>query len=258
MNRFLFNKRSRAGMLVVAAALVGGTGCFMERMLHERSHREARARAEAELAGLRAGAARGEPKAMTELGWGQVSGGVLGIPFDRAEGLAWLEKAAARDHYPARYALAKGLVTGPGATAAERARGLELFKLAASRSCALSIWKMPPALEVGMLLRDGGMEGIPRDPAEAELWIARSIVHCNHPNDWFSSLVAETVTEPARTQQLLAWANLANYPGTPPGLYREPTAQQLQAAAQDAERLRRRVRESEQRYPAPPPLPSKP
>jgi TPR repeat protein len=257
MKRFLAGERSRAGILIVAASLIGGTGCVTSAVV---SHVQAQqnlhdwqARQELENTNLRAAGRLGDSSAMTRLGWYQLTGTHRGIPADAKAGMALLEQAAARPFAPAQYRLGNLLVEGEYGVAPDPARGLELIKRAATGACVVGFSKEEifgyPAWRAGMLLRDGGRY-VTRDSSEAELWIARSVMHCHYPEVYGLAVPAAGLGAEQRALKQLALAQLAGrttLPGQP-----AVSPEQMQEAAREARRLRQRVLDSETRYPAPP------
>jgi len=256
MKRFLAGERSRTGILIVAASLVGGTGCVTTAVVshvqeQQRLH-DWEARQELENTDMRAAARLGDPNAMTRLGWYQVNGTRHGIPIDPKAGMALLEQAAARPFAPAQYRLGNLLVQGEGGVL-DPARGLELIKRAATGACTVGFSKQEifgyPAWRVASLLRDGGSH-VARDDAQAELWLARSVMHCHYPEAYGLVVPAGALSAEQRAVKQLAFAQLAGrttLPGQPAA-----SPEQVQEAAREARRLRQRVRDSETQYPAPP------
>lgn len=257
MKRFLADERSRAGILIVAASLVGGTGCVTSAVVGhvqaQQNLHDWQARQELENTSMRNAARLGDSNAMTWLGWYQVSGSRHGIPVDAKAGIALLEQAAARPYAPAQYRLGNLLVQGEGGSA-DPARGLELLKRAATGACAVGSSKQElfgyPAWRVATLLRDGGRY-VARDDSQAELWLARSVMHCHYPEAYGLVVPAAAgLSAEQRALKQLAYARLAGR-ATLPG-QGAVSPEQMEEAARQEQRLRQRVRDSEAQYPAPP------
>lgn len=257
MKRLLAGERSRTGILIVAASLVGGTGCVTSAVV---SHAQAQqnlhdwqARQELENTDMRQAARLGDSNAMTRLGWYQLTGTRHGIPADPKAGMALLEQAAARSFAPAQYRLGNLLISGANGVTPDPARGLELIKRAATGACVVGFSKEEifgyPAWHVAMLLREGGRY-LDRDSAQSELWMARSVMHCHYPEAYGLVVPAAGLDAGQRAVKQLAFAQLAGrttLPGQPAA-----SSEQMQEAAREAMRLRQRVRDSETQYPAPP------
>jgi TPR repeat protein len=259
MKRFLASERARAGSLIVAAALIGGTGCvtamvvgnLQQQARASKYREEQQEKLQRDNAELRAKAERGEVEAMARLGWFQVNGDRSGVPAD-PHGLALLEQAAARHYAPAEYMLGVVLVEGRKGIPADPARGVELLKLSATKACSVEIGRdllqrANPNLTLGNLYRKGS-PAVAADESEAELWFARNAVYCHDYG--FNPMIPAGLAEPERRARMQAWWTLSgrtyamgNQPATP---------EQIQETERELKRLRQRVQESESRYPAPP------
>jgi hypothetical protein len=262
MKRFLASERARAGSLIVAAALIGGTGCVTAMVLNsaaqvaqssqQRQQREERLRSENDV--IRKDAAQGQVEAMTRLGWFQVSGDRFGVPGD-TRGVALLEEAAARQYVPAQYLLGRVLIEGPFGITPQPERGLKLLTLAATKTCTVDagsdsrVNDHPARTLADIYLK--GSAGIPADAAMAEFWMARNAAYC-HDFSYgpFSTAVSAGLSDYERRAKIQAWWELAHGKQASGGPTFTP--EQMQMTARELERLRQRVRESEAEYPAPP------
>jgi hypothetical protein len=256
MKRFLANERTRAGLLIVAAALIGGTGCVTamvvgnaeQEMQYNQQRQKREEKLQLENAAMRAGAERGDVEAMTWLGWYQVIGNRFGVPAD-ASGVTLLEQAAARQYAPAQFLLGLLMVEGRNGVPRKPARGLELLKLAATKICTVDTWPdgrpyYYPAGTLGHLYHKGNA-AIPVDDSEAELWMARNAAYCR---DFRNSAFfpAAGLSEEQRRARLQAWWLLSGRKETPANTTASPETER------ELQRLRRLVRDSEAKYPAPP------
>lgn len=261
MTSLRFSERSRAGLLLSAMTLIGGTGCITASIIEGAAQRDRQQQFEADRKrqdeALLSDARAGQPRAMTRVALLQLNGGRAGIPLDPAAGRATLEQLVARNDAGAEYALGRALVFGNGRIESEPQRGIALMKRAASHACKLSIDSDFPASSVSPLIRifRYGTRPMPGDPAQAELWLARDAVHCREANINFYEDAA--LAPPQQQIRRLSFHMLAASPAVPQ-LQRGLTAEQIATAAAGAERLRRLVRESEADYPAPPPPSKKP
>jgi TPR repeat protein len=188
---------------------------------------------------------------MTKLGWYEVIGTVHGIPGDAKSGMALLEQAAARPFAPAQYRLGDLLVKGEYGVTPDPARGLDLIKRSASLACKIEgTDSTRPASALGSLFRLGA-RNVPRDSAEAELWLARSVVHCRDPYSHAMREAIFNVSEAARGPvTTMAWLLLSGKENVRDAPVLSP--EQRQAAEREARRLLQRVRDSEKQYSAPP------
>jgi hypothetical protein len=255
--RFLSSERSRAGVLLVAISLIGGTGCITASIVdsvQQRNREEAtRERIRTENAAMLRDAPQGNLVAITRLGWFKVLGQREGIAADPQGGLAVLEQAAAQGDATAAYALGIILAFGKPLAPAQPARGAELLKRSASHACMASLpdttWREQTALLVSRLYSTRRND-FPADRGQAQLWYARAILHCGATAPY--SLASEGPADAAqRKAEALAWAMLAPGPVDRSRL-QGVAPEQVQAAEREALRLRQLVAASESIYPAPP------
>jgi hypothetical protein len=270
--RLLSTERSRASLLLLSLALIGGSGCITASIVSQaRSDANRReiekteqARSEARINAARAAAATGgDPAAATELAQALLQP-VAGVTkYDVGQAVQLLDAAVKQDYAPAQYLLGWIYITGNGdsvsrdsrmATPADPARGLALLKQAASRACAYAgrarytgNRKLNVAADIASVYRLG--IGVPQDPEQADLWRARAALHC--PRSYLApSRYVINMPEP------LVWARLdPNTEKTRPqiaALLLAMTPEQIAAAEAKERRLRQAVAESERQYPAPP------
>lgn len=260
--------RTRAGILVLALALVGGTGCITASIINDVQYKNRMRVAEnahkQRIAQLTPAAEAGDPVAATSLarallyGPGQVA-------IDQARVYALLSRAADGGHAPAQALLGERLVlrslrrngsidTVPNQAAQDRERGLLLLRQAASAACTFITppdepWydSVRPANLLALELAND------KRTDEARLWRARAALHCGDPTastlSWRAQ--AKNLTPPDRAEALalLLLQNrdaerIAKATAALPG-------EEVAAARRDAEQLREQIAQSERQYPAP-------
>jgi len=263
--------RTRAGFLVVALALVGGTGCLtMAAIDHVQEHnrvREREAARERRVAQLTPRADAGEPAAMTALAF------VLSAePVDARRDLrrirALLDGASRQGYVYAQAVLGEMLASGrmpAGATylpaaMRDRPRGIVLLQQVASQTCLIRVAADPtstangygieltllPAGRVASLLELAGRND------EARVWRARSIVHCGQSGGDVVEYRATAEGAPsARRQAALAFLLLSTNTARIEAAQRGLAPDDIAAARRQADDLRRQVAESEREFPAP-------
>jgi hypothetical protein len=254
-------------VLVVALALVGGTGCIttaiVQNVQQKNRMREAEEARQKSIARLTPLADAGDAASGTALAREMMS--VPGAePVDQIRVFALLSGAADKGYAPAQALLGEMLVLarvqtttyrelpiGPGLR--DRERGFQLLRQAASRACGYARFPdkpyfspIRPAWLLSVHLGSGGHAD------EAQVWRARSLLHCNEPNTenltW--RIMAKNAKAPERTQSLAMLlltqdqVDIAKAEGALP-------AEEVDAARRGAEQLRRAVAQSEQQYPAP-------
>ena len=256
--------RVRAGMLVLALALIGGLGCAAigtaGNARYESQQQAFEAQRVRSVAELTPAAEAGDPAAMVLLAQAMLSPRSQG---SMPEALDWLSRAAARNDGPAQALLGDVLASGHVSFGSfvtlpeawrDRARGLDLLRKAASQACR---FKLPaangrptliiePALKLADYLRVDG------EPVQARVWHARSVVHCGSPGaDHMASILTKLHPRPEAQVELfsllLLLGDAAAIVEASPSLTPENRA----AAAREAAGLRSLLAESERRYPAP-------
>lgn len=256
----------RAAVLLVALALVGGTGCITSGIIRNvqyenavRAREQARQRSVAELAPR---AEAGDAAAMRGLAQALM---LAADPAanDLPRALDWLERAAGQGDGAAQAMLGVALGSGRmplGPFAAlpqgrhDRARGIVLLQRAAAQACRFESEPngfgfrstIDPAARAAGFLHDAGQ------PGQALVWRAREILHCQHVSPsalaWQAQSAGATAAE--RTTAF-AWLLLT---GSIPDIAatRDKAAPDIVAAGErQAAELRRQVAESERDYPAP-------
>jgi hypothetical protein len=259
--------RTRAGMLVVALALVGGTGCITTAIVQNAQYnkrvREAEAARQDSIARLAPAAEAGDPVAQTKLARALLANPAPG-QVDQQRVFARLNSAADQGYGPAQALLGEILVTNAIETAdsgrmplapayQDRERGFRLLMQAASQACIFQAasayqgvrWIHPAWLLGSRLALAGRFE-------EAMVWRVRSDRHCGTFNaqDLANQATSPHATPPERVRAfagLLLAGDSARIARVEPAL----SADELTAARSEAAELRRRLAQSEQQYPAP-------
>lgn len=259
--------RARAGMLVVALALVGGTGCIttavVQNVQKNNRLREAEQERQKNIARLAPLADTGDPAAATALVRELLSFREP-MPVDQARVFALLSAAARKNYGPAQAILGEILVEGnfetvyPRAAVEPRFRdregGIEWLKRAATQACTYRsdsrgyyryTWTQP-ASRVSFVLASSGRDD------EARVWQARSIMHCGEPDArrvyWPIGTARATPQERTKAFTLVLLTQDAAFIAKAEAIM---PAEEVAAARREAEQLRRQVAQSEQQYPAP-------
>ena len=261
------SSRTRAGMLLVALALVGGTGCITTAIVHDVQQknrmREAEEARQKRMALLLPLADAGDAAAATAL-VREMLAVPASTPVDQARVFALLSRAADQAYGPAQALLGEIMVTGTIQTAyygrltagpgfRDRERGLQLLRQAAAQACVFrqergsySPGSIQPAITLSRELERVGRAD------EGRLWRARSVLHCGQPGA--ESLSWQTVgnrTTPAQRTQALVLMLLTGDAARIATAEAAMPAEEVAAARREAEQLRRQVAQSEQQYPAP-------
>lgn len=253
-------RSTRAGILLVALALVGGTGCITSSII-DRAQQQRYMREEAEahkrrIAQLTPAADAGDPVAATALAHTMMSGRPQD-DVDQARLVALLSRAAGQGYAPAQVMLGEILVSGEvhqnyrqmplAREFQDRERGLQLLRQAASSACAFRgyIGVSPATLLAQELARDKRTD-------EARLWRARGALHCGAPSADALSLQVKSASATQERAEALALLLLQ----TPDAaVIAKATAalpaDEVAAARRDAAQLRELVVQSERQYPAP-------
>jgi hypothetical protein len=258
----LSDSRARGATLMLALALVGGTGCVVidaaNKNRYERQKRDAEAERQRRIAGLAPAAKAGDPAAGTALAY------ILVSTSDRKQAdvpraLGLLEQASAQDYAPAQALLGEmlggmrswGGYEPFGANPRDRARGIVLLQRAATKICVYQagpdMFRVVPALRVAEILaRDGRAD-------ESRLWRARNILHCGGGDVNYLSwqATADRATLAARIDALALLALTGNAAAIDRAKS-TLSADTVAAADRLADDLRRQVAASERDYPAPP------
>ena len=260
------NARTRAGLLIIALSLIGGTGCItmavVESAKQASAQRAAQEQHKATVESYRSAAAQGDVAGMTQLGLEYLAQ-TTAVGRDVARGMALLEQAVARQYGPAEYALGLILLnharTSPGnpPVPTDPTRGMALIKRAASRACEYRMVSSvvdlsDPASTIQYLYRSN--TSAYRDLAQANLWFSRDIVHCQKGNAYSvrnvilpnTQVTAQDQTETLAWLQLLPAAALGKDDVAKGLTLADPAAAQRRAA-----QLRQAVADSERDYPAP-------
>jgi hypothetical protein len=251
---------TRAGILLIALALVGGTGCITSSII-DRAQQQRHMREEAEahkrrIAQLTPAADAGDPVAATALAHTMMSGPPQD-DVDQARVLALLSRAAGQGYAPAQAMLGEILVSGnvhqnyrqmPLAREfQDRERGLQLLRQAASGACAFMGYfgVRPATLLAQELARDKRTD-------EARLWRARAALHCGQPAaGTLSSQLKSASATPERTEALALLLLQAPDAAVIAKDTAALPAEEVAAARREAAQLREQVAQSERQYPAP-------
>ena len=259
----LSDSRARGAMLMLALALVGGTGCVVidaaNKNRYERQQRDAESDRQRRIAEQTRAAAQGDPEARTRLAY------ALLTPSDPRQAdapraVALLEQAAAQDYGMAQAMLGE-ILTGSAIMLRvprtyppdprDGARGIALLQRAATKACSYrpgpGIYHVEPAQRAGQMLGATGRTD------ESLLWRARSILHCGGASARY--LVSEatfTNTAPARRIGALALLTLTGDAAAIAEARAKLPAEDTAAADRLAADLRRQVAASERDFPAPP------
>lgn len=259
--------RTRAGLLIVALALVGGTGCISTAIVSNAQQkswmREQEVLRQDRIAKLAPAAEAGDPVAETNL-----AQALMAVPapaeVDQQRVFARLNRAAEQGYGPAQALLGEILVSGRIETAdyrsvriapafEDRERGIRLLMQAATQACNFQAGpdyrrfsSINPAYRLaGVLAASGRVD-------EAMVWRARWALHCNKSGaeGLFRQLMAKNAS-PQQRAQLLTLLLATGDSGHIAQAEAAFPAQELAAARREAEQLRSRLAQSEQQYPAP-------
>jgi hypothetical protein len=252
---------SRAGVLFLAFAAIGSTGCITTAIVDKVSYRNALRQIEAErqrrIAALEPAAAAGDAKARVTLADELLSGpGDDQATLRRA--LALLAQAAAQDNGRAQGQLGEILAEGKAGNFGalppdlrDRERGIALLQRASTHGCrneaSGTLRGLDPALAAGLGLDAAGR------PDEARVWRARAIVHCKAMTPAFLLWEATTPqTPPARRTESLAILLLTRDAQAIAKARGTVSADDFAAAERLAADLKRAIAASEREFPAPP------
>lgn len=264
----LASSRTRAGLLVIALGLVGGTGCIttaiVQNVQSQNRLREQEAQRQRRVAALTPRAEAGDPVAMTAL-----AEALIAQPDpagrDPARVLDWLGRAAVANYAPAQALLGEILANGAirwngygyqqlPAALRDRERGVALLRQAATQACryrfesvAFDGGLITPTAELQRLLASAGRTD------DAALWRARGILHCGLPSGYDLVVTAKSATAlPRQRSTALALMLLVPDASTVASTEAAMPADQVAAAVREAADLRARVAASEDDFPAPP------
>jgi hypothetical protein len=258
--------RTRAGMLVVALALVGGTGCIttaiVQNVQHNNRLREAEAARQDSIARLAPSAERGNAPAQRELGEALLSAHDTRLN-DLSRAISWLSRAAEQGDGRAQALLGDMLASGSTrfqvysvlpAGLRDRKRGIALLQRAATQACRFK----DPGTSMGYY---GSIElanqvstylEADRRIEESRLWRARSVMHCGVPNA--VTLASRAESERTAPESRIAWLALLMLTDSSTQIdaaRARMKPETLAAAEREAAELRAAVAQSEQQYPAP-------
>jgi len=259
--KFLRSPLSRAGVLFLALAGIGSTGCIttaiVDNVQYRHALREQEAARQRRIAALEPLAAAGDAKARVKLA-DELLSGPDNKEADLRRALALLAQAAAQDDGRAQgqlgEILAEGRVGNFGALPSDlrdRERGIALLQRASTHGCRTETsgtWRgLDPALAASLGLAAAGR------PEQARVWRARAILHCRISTS--AHLLWEATApriEPARRADSLAILLLMGDAQAIAKAREAVPAGDFAAAERLAADLRREIAASERDYPAPP------
>jgi len=135
-------------------------------------------------------------------------------------------------------------------------RGINLLKQAASQTCTPGPVSASAhiAAEISVMYRTG--KQVTRDDAQADLWLARSLIHCRYPSALYLAAPLNDPMHVSLPLQIDTLTKLMLLPasGAQATLQAALRPEDIEAARDNAQRLRDAVRESEKQFPAPSPI----
>lgn len=264
----------RLMLLLLLLMMIGGTACFTPRAPTAeevaRQQRLEEVRSRERLEKLQGEVAAGDPIAAVRLA-NYYLYDQTGRPRDFEKGRALLEQFAPISP-EAKTELGWLLLDGRtnrismqyDATVMPRdpARGFALLLGAVPQTVCTAVPKLAPGQvapyfnksvewEIAFVYRDGGP--VAPDEKSAELWRARSLVHCQYPDAAALANRMRPERNPKPSQPLEVLAQLMLLPPSPQldALKNSLTPEEVQSAERKASQLRDAVSRSEQQYPAP-------
>lgn len=267
-----FDINPRALPLLLGLMLIGGTACFsMQTATPEdmaRMQAQQREQQRIQLENLQREAGTGNVVAVTNLARVYLYGS-FGVARDTAKAAALFEKAAAASYAPAQaelgWILLDGRINRSGSQVEglqalhDPERGLALLKASlAGTTCVYHAGPQPA--QTPMYFRAGAENDIseiyragklvPQDLAQANLWLGRSLIHCQFPTALMVATPKWHGIE-ASPADRLTWFLLL--PPSPQLDAARSTAspEDMQAAQERSTTLRQAVLQSETQYPAP-------
>lgn len=247
-------------MVVVALALIGGTGCISTMIQNQRGAAAYRTSWDEKVAALEAKSARGDMNARVGLALQLTSNYAGTSQFPR--GVALLKEAVQENNPWAEFILGRIMVRGAGIGGyAETSkpfrdveRGWELLRRAASQSCRYSIGHRTESstdVFAGLFSDDRVM--IKPAPEETALWRARGVLHCGFPSPdaMYWRFTSESKNPAAQTEELALLMLLPPRSSELAKAQSLASADMLEAARLRSTALRRMVDESLARYSAP-------
>lgn len=273
--RLLKHKHTRIGALIVCLSLIGGTGCITSAIIENARQKEAMQKyadqQKKTVDGYKVNAAKGDLFAITRLGLEYISGSQA-LPQDIPAGIQLLEQAVEKQYALAEYSLGWLLLAGRDSyhwktlttdqLPRQTDRGILLLKLSATRACAVSETNdgrsgNTPAFDISKVYREGRL--VAKDLDQANLWLARSVIHCRYPNIYvIKSTFPTSKSAPLQAQiDLMSWillipADSANAKKMAIDSQPVLAPEDLAKAQTQAAHLRQIVLDSEKQYPAPP------
>lgn len=258
-------EKSRFAALLISLSLIGGTGCITADIIRvERAKNAAREQEEAiaeRIARLKATQSDDKPEYMVNLALEYLIPEKSRSTNDVSEALHLLQRASDKEYGPAEYTYGWLLLTGyldnnyfgNKLVQADPDRGISLLKRAASRSCSYQRpVRFPDQRQVASFISDYYRKH--RNETEADLWLARSLLHCQFPYDLRNSNLFgnKNLSGSSQKVELVAWSLLREPNQQSEKLRAELTLEELQIANRRADELRYIVKSSEIQYAKPP------
>ena len=257
---FLRSTLARSGVLFLALAGIGSTGCVttavVSNIQYQNRLREQEASRQRRIALLEPAAAAGDARARVVLA-NELLSSPDRDPRDLRRALALLEQAVAQDYGPAKGRLGEILVDGYARKYSlpvdlrDRERGIVLLQRAFAYGCGAAsngtVGGFDPAWKVGEALDAAGR------PEQALVWRARSLLECHssRPGFLFWDATSRKAT-PARRTGAFAILLLTGGADVIAKARAAVPADEFAAAERRAADLERQIADSERDYPAPP------
>jgi hypothetical protein len=267
-----FDINPRALPLLLGLMLIGGTACFSMQAPSPdelaRIQAQQREQQRLQLEKLQRDADTGNIVAITNLAHVYLHGS-FGVARDTTKATALLEKAAAASYAPAQaelgWILLDGRINRNGNPVEslqalhDPGRGMALLKASlAGTTCVYHAGPQPAQAQmyfrtgaeydISDIYRSGKL--VPQDMEQANLWLGRSLVHCQFP----TAILLETSPHYGISMgpiPKLAWLMLLPPSPQLDAARSAASPEELQVAQQESARLREAVVQSEAQYPAP-------
>jgi TPR repeat protein len=257
---FLRSSLTRSGVLFLALAGIGSTGCIttavVNKVQYQNRLREQEAARQRRIAELEPAAAAGDARARMALANELLSSSDRD-PRDLRRALALLEQAVAQDYGPAQGRLGEILVDGYARTYSlpvdlrDRERGIVLLQRAFAHDCRTASYGtsdgIDPAWKAGLALDAAGRH------EQAVVWRARSILDCHTstPGFLFYEATSRQVDQARRTDALAILLLTRDTNAIAKARAAVP-ADEFATAEHRAVDLQRQIADSQRDYPAPP------
>jgi TPR repeat protein len=258
---FLRSTLARSGVLFLALAGIGSTGCIttavVNNIQYQNRLRDQAAARQRRIAVLEPAAEAGDAGARVALA-NELLASPERDPRDLRRALALLEQAVAQGYGPAQGRLGAILVDGRAgnydslpADLRDRERGIVLLQRAFALGCSAAsngtIGGLDPAWKAGLALNAAGR------PEQALVWRARSILACysSTPGFLFYEATSRQAAQARRTDALAILLLTRDTVAIARARAAVP-ADEFAAAERRAADLQRQIADSERDYPGPP------